>query len=228
MKTKFAILMLLLTLMACTGSRQLAGDYRDREIRFGIEAGLNTGGIVENTDMTVVENAAPDAFSGATRAGFHAGGHVTLPVGNNDLQLGIDYIHSPQTFTYNDEFSNNYGIREIALSQFVMPVTYNVNLLKSKFRPGTLCLKLGGALEYNFTSVEDNGSLLPGYSIKPFSAGFTLGVSALPVVLKNNARLGLSFDIYKGTRIFEDPYNLSEFAMPSSSYMKLSLIYQFK
>lgn len=228
MKTKTLFLVGMISLAGCVSNREFSKDNQKRKICFGIEAGANKGGIVENTDMSYISGASIDAFSGATRIGDHVGGHATLPVGRNDVQVGLDYMYSPQTFTYNDVINGYFGTRKISLSQFIMPFTYNVNLFKNSLPAGTICLKFGGALECNLASIKDNGSHLPGYTIHPLTGGVALGISTLPVKFKDNSRIGLSFDVYKGTQIFDDLYNRKEFKMPTSSYMKLSLIYQFK
>lgn len=228
MKTKTLILIGMMSLVGCVGNHELSKDNQKREIRFGVEAGANKGGIVENTDMSYIVGASVDAFSGATRIGGHIGAHATLPVDRNDVQVSMGYMYSPQTFTYHDETNGFSGTRKIGLSQFILPITYNVNLFKNSFPAGTICLKFGGALEYNLASVKDNGSHLPGYTIRPFTGGVALGISTLALKFKDNSRIGLSFDVYKGTQIFDDLYNRKEYKMPTSSYMKLSLIYQFK
>jgi hypothetical protein len=211
---------------------QVAEKYRrlikTEKVKFGVEAGANKGGIVENTDLSKVENAPVDGFTGATSMGFHAGGHAVIPVGRNDVQAGLNYLYSPQKFTYNDAVNGYFGTRKISLSQLVVPVTYNINLFKRTLDPGTLSIKLGGVIEYNMPSILDDGSLLTDYSIKKLSGGITLGISTMPFRFSDQSGLGLSFDVYKGTQIFDDFYNRPEFEMPTSSYMKLSIIYQFK
>jgi Outer membrane protein beta-barrel domain len=228
MKTQILFIIILIIGTGCASSRKVSEAYQNRKVKFGVEAGANNGGIVENTDLSKVENAPVDGFTGATSMGFHAGAHATIPVGRNDLQAGINYMFSPQKFTYNDAVNGYFGAREISLSQLVVPVTYNINLFKRKLDPGTLSLKLGGALEYNMPSIRDEGSHLTDYSIKKISGGVTLGISTMPIRFSDQSRLGLSFDLYKGTQIFDDFYNRAEYEMPTSSYMKLSIIYQFK
>jgi len=235
MKTQTFFLAALIVLTGCASSRKVSEAYQNRKVKFGVEAGANNGGIVENTDLSKVEGATvdglsgatADGFTGATSMGFHAGAHAIIPVGRNDVQAGITYFYSPQKFTYNDAVTGYFGTREISLSQLVVPVTYNINLFKRRLDPGTLSLKLGGALEYNIPSIRDEGSNLTDYSIKKISGGVTLGISTMPFRFSDQSRLGLSFDIYKGTQIFDDFYNRAEYEMPTSSYMKLSVIYQF-
>lgn len=228
MKTKTLILVGMISLAGCVSNLEISKDDQKRKIRFGAEAGANKGGIVENTNMSYIDGASVDAFSGATCIGGHIGGHTKLPVGRNDVQVGLNYMYSPQTFTYHDETNGFSGTRKIGLSQFILPITYNVNLFKNSLPDGTIYLKFGGAFEYNLASVKDNGSHLPGYTIRPFTGGVTLGIATLPLRFKDNSRIGLSFDVYKGTQIFDDLYNRKAFKMPTSSYMKLSIIYQFK
>jgi len=219
MKTKTLILVGMVSLVGCVSNR---------DIRFGAEAGVNKGGIVENTDMSLIDGASVDAYTGATPVAAHIGGHATLPVGRNDVQVGLDYMYSPQTFTYNDGLNGFSGTRDIGLSQFIMPMTYNVNLFKRILPSGSFCFKIGGALEYNLASVKDHEGRLPDYTIHPFSGGMVVGISTLPIEFKDHSRMGLSIDLYKGSQIYDDIYNRKEFEMPTSSYMKLSLIYQFK
>ncbi len=228
MKTQTIFLVALITMAGCSGSREVTEAYQNRKVKFGVEAGTNLGGIVDNTDLTKIEGTPVDGFTGATRVGFHAGAHATIPVGRNDIKAGINYLFSPQKFTYNDAFHGYFGTRKISLSQLIVPITYNINLFKQRFDPGTISLKFGGALEYNMPSVQQQGQLLPGYTINKFSGGITLGISALPFTFANKSRLGCSFDIYRGSQIFDDLYNRAEYETPASSYMKLSIIYQFK
>lgn len=225
MKARIILLSILIAIGGCAGSKN---SSEARKVRFGIEAGPNSGGIVENTKMADIAGAPVDGFSGATSIGFHAAGHALVPVGRNDIQAGIMYLYSPQKFTYNDPVHGYAGSRDLRLSQIVVPVTYNINFLTRKFTPGTLSFKVGGAIEYNMLSVTNKGTSLTDYSSKKLSLGITAGIVAMPFRFSNNARLGFGFDMYKGGQIFDDFYNRPEYAMPSSSYMKFSIIYQFK
>ena len=227
MKTQTIFLVALIALSGCASSRKVNEAYQNRKVKFGVEAGANHGGIVDNKDLQQIENMPVDGFSGATKIGFHAGGHATIPLGRNDIQAGINYMFSPQTFTYNDAVHGYNGTRTVSLSQLSIPLTYNINLFKRWLAPGTVAVKLGGVLQYNLPKVSNSGTLTE-YSMYKFSGGAQLGISALPFRFQNGSRLGTSFDFYKGSQIFEDFYNKKEYQMPTSSYMKLSIIYQFK
>lgn len=226
MKKQTFFLIALFALSGCTNSRKATEAYQDRKVRFSVEAGANHGGIVENRDLKLVDNMSVDGFTGATKIGFHVGGHATIPIKKNDFQTGLVYMFSPQKLMYNDEVNSYNGTRTISLSQLSVPLTYSINLFKSRLAPGTVALKFGAILQYNFPEVSDMGTLTE-YKIYRVSGGAVLGISALPFSFQNGSRLGASFDLYKGSQIFEDFYNKKEYEMPTSSYMKLSLIYQF-
>ncbi|HQN94252.1 MAG TPA: hypothetical protein PLQ09_09030 [Prolixibacteraceae bacterium] len=227
MKTQSFLFATLIALSGCASSQKATEAYQNRKVKFGVEAGANHGGIVENRDLQQIENMPVDGFTGATKIGFHAGGHATIPLGRNDIQAGINYMFSPQTFTYNDAVHGYNGTRTVSLSQLSIPLTYNINLFKRWLAPGTVAVKLGGVLQYNLPKVSNSGTVTE-YSMNKFSGGAQFGISALPFRFKNGSRLGTSFDFYKGSQIFEDFYNKKEYQMPTSSYMKLSIIYQFK
>jgi hypothetical protein len=52
-------------------------------INLKVHAGINHGGIIENTDLIVFESLPPDAYAGAITIGFSAGGRVSLPLKRN-------------------------------------------------------------------------------------------------------------------------------------------------
>ncbi len=70
-------------LMGCASQQAIQDDKKWSPI-YRIQAGANKGGIVENTDMTFVDNAEVDAFSGATLC------FSTTPFRlNNGARLGL-------------------------------------------------------------------------------------------------------------------------------------------
>ncbi len=62
-------------LMSCVSQQAIQDDKKWSPI-YRFQLGANKGGIVENTDLTVLDNAGIDAFTGATRRGVHASGKV--------------------------------------------------------------------------------------------------------------------------------------------------------
>lgn len=202
------------------------------KVKLSAQLGLNKGGITENTDMEVVAGStntpatSVDAFSGATNTGFNAGVHASYPLKRNEIETGVDFMLNNQTFTYEDEANGYAGQRKLNVSQIMVPLTYNFNLLNGALPSAEIQVKLGVAGQLNFVGADNTG-LLPAYEVNRWSNGFTFGVSAYPFHFRNNHKLGFYLDGYRGTQIYEDFYNLSEYEVPGSSYMKFGLKYQF-
>jgi hypothetical protein len=150
-----------------------------------------TGRNYENTDMKVVPNAEVDAYSGATKTGFNAGGRVILPLKRNAVETGVDFMYNNQTFTYNDATNGYSGTRKVGTSQVMIPVTYSIPFFRKSNPQGSFQVKLGYLAQINMFNVSSSGTNLPAYSTKAFSNGFTLGVSTTPFRLKNGAKVGL-------------------------------------
>ena len=158
--------------------------------------------------------------------GYNAGAHVMVPVGKHSLETGLDYLYSPQTFTYNDPANQYYGTRDINTSQIALPITFNLGINRHKFDDGLFQLKLGYLIQRNFVDVTDHTSTLPQYEVKDWSHGFTFGFNVVPFVFQNNNRLGFSLEFYRGSQIYEDVYNDSSFEMPGSSFTRLGCFYR--
>jgi len=220
--------LLVVLIKGCSGIQHTNESPKGINPILSIHGGLNKGGIVENTDMEVVAGAEADAFSGATRTGFNAGVRATLTVGKNALETGIDYMMNSQTFIYNDDINRFHGKRDINTYQFILPVTWNLRLFRNYHPEGLIHVKFGGALQFNQLLAVTNHSLeLPDKSSNIFSGGGTLGLNIFPVNFDNGARLGLYFDLYRGSQIYIDYYNQPEFEVPGSSYRRFGIVYQF-
>ena len=213
----------ILLLMGCT-STKLCEPWHPY---YRIQAGLNKGGITENTDFTKTTDIQPDAFTGATKTGFNASSHLVLPLKQNSVETGVDFMHNNQTFTFKDSNNGYNGSRKVGTSQFMIPITYNFNLLKKKNPLGSLQLKVGYLMQFNLFSVTDNGAPLTDYSTNGFSNGISVGLSVTPFKMSNGDRLGFYLDGYRGSKIYSDFYNRSMYKMPGSSFMKFGIIYQF-
>jgi len=194
---------------------------------YRVQAGLNKGGITENTDFSKTDDVVPDAFSGATNMGFNASGHTLLPLKHNSVETGVDYMYNKQKFTFRDATNGYNGTRTIGSSQIMVPITYNLGLFKKNDPLGMVQLKLGYLMQFNMFNVSNNGNSLTDYSLKHFSSGITFGVSITPLKLNNGNSLGLYFDGYRGSKIYNDYYNRSIYEMPASSFLKFGVIYQF-
>jgi len=219
-----------LVLNSCSLSQKTAND---KSLKFSIQAGANTGGITENTDMSAVPGAeAPsdanvDAFSGATRMGVNVGVHVNKPLKHNEVETGIDYMYNEQTFTYADAGNMYIGVRELKVSQVMIPLTYNFVLFRKLLPGADIQLKIGYLGQINFITTSKTG-ILPEYSINRWSNGATFGISAFPFQFEKGDKLGFYFDSYRGTQIYKDFYNQTSFEMPGSSFIKFGFKYQFK
>jgi hypothetical protein len=108
----------------------------------------------------------------------------------------------------------------------MLPITYNFGLFNKLIPKAELQIKVGFLGQVNFISAKGTG-ILPDYSVIPFSAGPTFGISVLPLSFNNGNKLGIYFDIYRGSQIYKDFYNQSSFEMPGSSFAKFGLKYQF-
>ena len=220
---------LLTTFMpGCSGVQLTPGEKQERGITYSVHAGTNKGGIVENTDMNLIDGAGVDAFTGATKRGVNAGGRVSFPVGRNAAETGMDLMINHQSFSYNDPVNGYQGSRDLNTRQMVVPLTYNFRLFRSNIAGGLVHLKIGGVFQFNSVNIKGNSmDNLPGYSINRYSGGVTIGGTIFPFSFANGARLGFYADGYRGSRIYEDFYNRPEFEIPGSSYTRFGVIYQF-
>ncbi len=230
MKThsKIITLLILCTLLnACTATRK-----NQRAFKYSVQAGINSGGIVENTDLTLVPNAQAlpganiDAYSGSTRTGYHAGIHVNKPLKYLEIEGGLDMMHSDQTFTYADKGNGFVGVRNFSVNQLIFPITCNFMLFRKKLSSAEIQVKLGYTQQINMISAGSFG-MLPDYSLNALSQGGILGISAYPVRFKNGTKLGLYLNAYRGTQIYEDYYNQESFEMPGSSFISTGIRYRF-
>lgn len=198
------------------------------DLHYSVQGGINSGGITENTDLTILpgEPVEVDAFTGATQTGFNIGMRATKKFKATHLETGIDYMLNNQKLSYNDAVNRFSGNRELAVSQLMVPLTWNILVLKRYLPEQELRFKIGAVGQYNILAVNDTG-VLPEYTVNPFSAGATLGFAVYPVVLANGNKIGLFVDGYRGSRVYEDFYNRKEFPIPGSSFVKCGISFQF-
>ncbi len=222
MKNKFYLLPAILTFLF------LASCAVTKDLKYSVQGGINIGGITENTDMSIIpgDPVEVDAFTGATQTGFNAGMRATKSFGRTQLESGIDYMLNNQSFRYNDPVNDFSGKRDLAVSQFMVPLTWNILFLKNYLPRQELKVKIGFAGQYNILSVNDNGKL-PDYSVNPFSAGATIGFAVYPVQLSSGSKIGIFAEGYRGSRIYEDFYNQQGFEIPGSSFAKFGISFQF-
>jgi len=236
-----SLLLLILFSIACAITEStIDEELKSRKVRFRFHGGINHGGIVENTDLSKVETKQfadsywkyeVDAYSSATRAGFNDGAHWLLPVKKDNIEVGIDYMNSSQTFRYMNVKNEAYlGRRSIRISQFNFPLTYNISLFKQKFTKEhyLIELKFGGVIQYNRFTIRDYSNNFDNdYTTRPFSGGITFGIATTPIIMERGSKLGFYLDLYRGTQIYEDRFNPKSLELTGSSYIKTGVICQF-
>lgn len=218
------IMLICLLFSSCITQKQMENK---RDVNFKVLVGLNKGGIVENTDLSLVENTQPDAFTGATKTGFNVGANVDFPLIRNNIETGLNIITNRQIFTYNDLENNYAGRRNFTVSQIRVPVSYNIHFLKQKYPDGLFQLKLGYSLGYSIINVQDKSTTLPTYSLNRFLGGVLLGLNIIPVTFRNNSKLGFNVELFRAFNpAYKDFYNVGK--MPGLSYFKFCVLYIFK
>jgi len=227
MKKNWIIIVSAMLISGCKSSDVNKNKMGKWAPKYQIEVGANKGGIIENTDFTLLPEVLPDAFSGATKTGANIGIHTVLPLRHNAVQLGLVYMYNQQIFTYNDVKNNHFGKRKLDVSQVMLPTTFNIGLFRKNYPQGLFQLKFGHVLLYNLIDITNTTDQLPNYSYNRWSNGFTFGISTIPYSLKNGMKLGAYFNIYRGSQIFTDFYNQPRFEMPGSSYLSYGIVMQF-
>ena len=191
------IIVVLFFSLGCSTSSNL--ESSDKVINYRLHAGISTGGVVENTDMTVVENAAVDAFSGATKKGINLGGRVSVPLKWNYIETGIDYTLNSQKFTYNDLINNYVGSRNLNVSQFTIPVTYRIGLFRKKHPEGLFQIKIGYAAQLCFIGIDNESGTIPEATTSWFANGAIFGLSTTPFQIEGRGKIGFYVEGYRGT-----------------------------
>lgn len=221
----------LLLTTACTSSEDIAKSKSALKVHLGV----SQGGIIENTDLSLLlpdgidantGATVVDAYTGATRTGLAAGVHYEYPLKWVILEGGVDGFLNSQTFTYDDDFSAYFGTRDLLVSQFRFPLSVNARLIRKKFSNGLIQIKLGVTPGLCFYSVNDEGSSLPAYEKSVFSMGPLLGAELTPFKFSNGSELGISFEFSRSFQaVYTDYYQVGD--MPGMAYWKAGLLYRF-
>ena len=228
---KFCMGLIFIVINSCYSAREIPVD---KKLKIALQSGTNIGGITENTDMNIIPNirvpaeSNVDAFTGATQLGYNIGVHIDKKLKNNQVETGLDYMYNYQTFNYNDASNFYIGVRRLNVSQIMLPLTYNFVLFRNLESKADIQLKVGLLGQFNSISTNETGISLPAYSTNNWSFGPIFGLSACPFKFNNGKKLGVYYEVYRGSQIYEDYYNLPDFEMPGSSFMKFGLRYQFK
>lgn len=219
MKKQLIFLFPIILMMACSPI-----NSGQKNIRFLINAGINSGGITENTDLILINITEADAISGATDVGYHFGGHCQVPLKNNALQAGVEFMHNEQIMHFNNSLFPQQSVRNFNVNQWMLPLSYIFVVGGSHKTGGYLQIKAGPVLQYNIVSIKDNQPYLPSYSINALSGGLHFGIQSNIFNFSNGISLGLSVDAYRGSRIYTDIFNPVTIDTPGSSYLKGGII----
>ncbi|RLD52117.1 MAG: hypothetical protein DRI97_14865 [Bacteroidetes bacterium] len=187
--------------------------------------GASHGGIVENTDLSLIENTEPDAYTGATSVGVQGGIHYEYPFKKLSLETGIDAFMNNQTFTYYDDYAGFHGSRDLLVTQLRIPLQMNFRFLRENHENGMVQLKLGLSPGFCFNSVNDQDALLPSYEKNVFTVGPIIGIDFTPLTFENGSALGVSLELSRSFQsVYSDYYQLGE--MPGLSYLKFGFVYR--
>lgn len=192
--------------------------------RKSVEIGVMHAGIVENTDMSLIDGATPDAFSGATSPGFSGALHYERKLGNNYLITGLDLMISSQQFTYHDNELGYHGTREICVTSFRVPIMYQWGIFRKTVPEGWLKVHAGLSMGYSHFKINNSGQLPESYTTYPFSIGPTFGGSITPYRGANGSCLSLSTELWRSfSPAFTDLYNVGD--QSGMSYGKIGVVY---
>ncbi len=216
-------MLMILLISSCSGSQELKKPGPS----WKMVAGGTHGGIIENTDLDLIQPISPDAFSGATRVGVQAGVHYEYPLRRISLEAGMDYFVNSQVFTYQDDFPRFYGTRNLVTSQIRFPLAVNFRFFKRVQEDGLLQIRLGLSTGLVFYGLKDHGEQLPSYTSYLFSMGPLLGADLFPFHFESGSALGFSFELSRSfQKAYDDYYQVGE--MPGASYLKFGLVYRLK
>ncbi len=199
------------------------------EINFVVLAGASYGGIVDNYQMSGIEGTSDvDVITGATKIAYNAGIHSILKGHGRTIEIGLDYISFNQSVEYDLLSLSVNGTRSFEFQQIRLPMTYNFEFFKNYLNQPKLALKLGFSVGYTFSkTIEDSedSENMPDYEFTDWGIGPDIGLYFYPFDFKQNYRLGLYMDIYRGRKIYEDVYHEGLF-LGDNSFLKFGLIFE--
>ena len=90
---------LLILCSKCALISELPQNEKKNGGRINLQLGINHGGVVENTVLSLIENTEVDAFTGATAPSVYSGVHYEYPLGKQSIEAGFDVLFHQQNFT---------------------------------------------------------------------------------------------------------------------------------
>jgi hypothetical protein len=217
---KKSVYILFVFFVSCAGLKN-TGDNSEPAVTtaINIQVGGSYGGFVDNTET--------DAVSGATSMQYSLGIHPEIWIKNHVIETGLEYVNFNQTLTYSD--NEIFGDRTYNYGQLHIPLTYNFKIVKNGVGNHPLFyVKLG--INYGlqlYTSDESSTTYLPAYSFKKSSFGPYLGISTAPLIINYKWYTGFYCNFFRGTKIYEDPYHMSN-DYGNMSYLNFGIIFRYK
>jgi len=220
---------LVLSVVSCSMNNTAVSDdvcHNERSSTTSLFSGIVIGGFVENAEMTGIDGLSEvDIITGATKKMYNAGIHSEVNINGHKVETGLDYLGFEQSVVYEMPSYFVYGKREIRFHQIRLPLTYNLHFFKNSQNDPKLILKAGLSAGYTFSKSITDSNVLPDYSFKNFDYGLIVGISTYPIQYKQNYRIGLYLDLYRGSRIYEDIYHEAE-GMGGNCFMKFGVTMQ--
>ncbi len=195
------------------------------ELRFSpvFHAGASSGGLVENMELTGVEGISElDAITGASQMAFTLGLHSEIEWKDHAVETGLDYLAFNQAVDYNLPSFATIGKRDFRFHQLRVPLSYNFRFLKDSEGFAKLTLRAGLSVGVSISKDISESGNPPAYTFTNFDYGPMLGVSFLPIQIREKYRLGISLEAYRGSRIYDDAFHKAE-GMGGQSFMKFGL-----
>ena len=227
--SSFLFVIIIFTVYGCSmlkKSTKSDNDNAKKQPGILIHAGVSSGGLVDNMKMVEIKGVSEvDAISGATNMQFNAGIHSEINIKHNKIETGLDYISFDQSVEYEMPSFSVTGNRNFKFHQFRLPLTYNFQFLKSNNSYPKLILKAGLSYGYTFSQSITGDVNIPDYKFTNWDIGPTIGISYYPLQIKQNYRIGIYFDMYRGSRIYDDIYHEAK-GIGSQSFMKFGVILQ--
>jgi hypothetical protein len=241
MKTikNISFILILITLLGCSMNKSQVKENNQpmgadavtgaTGVKFKVLAGGTYGGIVDNHEAQNIEGASNvDAITGATKISYNAGIHSVLKGHGRTIEMGLDYLRLAQSVEYDLPSLSVNGTRSFELHQIRLPVTYNFEFFKNDLKQAKLALKIGFSAGYTFgktiTDSEDSENM-PAYEFTDWGIGPAFGLCFYPLDFKQNYRLGLYLDFYRGRKIYEDTYHEDLF-LGDNSFMNFGILFQ--
>ena len=216
--SRLALLIAVIILTSCRSGREISADGPVNRVNILVRGGANWGGFVDNTEA--------DGISGATHFGMDIGIHGEYNLKKHAVGLGLDYLTFAQDLKYNDTGNEYVGGTQYRYQVLNIPLTYNFNIVRSSRDLPVLTVKAGVAAGILLNYSYESEGFVPDPTFNSASFGLTFGLMITPLHFRK-ASLGVYWDLYRGSKIYEDPYHLSD-DYGGLSHMQFGLIMKFR